>query len=230
MRASGATTPAFSDNRDNAAKNTTATFYAAGNYSFQVTITNASELSATSSVNVTVNQTLASIAITPAMPTLASHAQQQFTAAGYDQFGATMGLTGTQWSATAGSIDDNGLFTAPAASGPVTVTATNGSLSDTATVTVVDTAPTVATPAAATPNQVAGNSTAMSVLGADDDGEANLTYTWTTIRPPAGPQRQRSATMETMRPRTPQPRSTRRAAIRSRSRSPMPANYRRPAV
>ena len=185
-RRSGAATPAFSDNGDNAAKNTTATFYAAGSYSFQVTITNASELSATSSVNVTVNQTLASIAITPAMPTLTSLAQQQFAAAGYDQSGATMGLTGTTWSATAGSIDNNGLFTAPDASGAVTVTATNGSLANTTVVTVVNTAPTVATPASATPSQVAGNATALSVLGADDGGEANLTYTWTITSAPSG--------------------------------------------
>ena len=181
-------------------------------------------------MNVTVNQTLASIAITPAMPTLTSLAQQQFAAAGYDQFGATMGLTGTTWSATAGSIDNNGLFTAPDASGAVTVTATNGSLANTTVVTVVNTAPTVATPASATPSQVAGNATALSVLGADDGGEANLTYTWTITSSPAGPQSQHSATMATMRPRTSRPRSTRRAAIRSRSRSATTAACRRPAV
>ena len=114
-----------------------------------------------------VNQTLTSIAITPATPTLASHAQQQFAATGYDQFGATMVLTGTQWLATAGSIN-YGLFTAPYASGPVTVTASNGLLSNTTVVTVINTAPTVATPAAATPSQVDGNTTALGVLGADD--------------------------------------------------------------
>ena len=61
----GAAIPTFSDNGDNAAKNTTATFYAAGNYSFQVKITAAGGLSATSSVDiVTVNQTLTSISNT----------------------------------------------------------------------------------------------------------------------------------------------------------------------
>ena len=61
----GAAIPTFSDNGDNAAKNTTATFYAAGNYSFQVKITAAGGLSATSSVDiVTVNQTLMSISNT----------------------------------------------------------------------------------------------------------------------------------------------------------------------
>ncbi len=42
----------FSANGTNAAKNTTATFTKAGNYSFQVTITDAGGLSVTSSVNV----------------------------------------------------------------------------------------------------------------------------------------------------------------------------------
>jgi hypothetical protein len=46
--------------------------------------------------------------------------------------------------------------------------------------------PTVATPASASPNPVTGKTTTLSVLGADDGGEANLTYTWTTTgTPPA---------------------------------------------
>ncbi|HEX8325443.1 MAG TPA: discoidin domain-containing protein [Tepidisphaeraceae bacterium] len=47
-------------------------------------------------------------------------------------------------------------------------------------------APTVATAAAAAANPVTGRTTTLSVLGADDAGEANLTYTWaTTGTPPA---------------------------------------------
>ena len=48
----------FSANGSNAAQNTTATFTAAGTYNFLVTITNPAGLTATSSVSVTVNQTL----------------------------------------------------------------------------------------------------------------------------------------------------------------------------
>jgi glucose/arabinose dehydrogenase len=48
--------------------------------------------------------------------------------------------------------------------------------------------PTVATAAAVTPNPVVTGSTAnVSVLGADDGGEANLTYTWSTIGNPPAP-------------------------------------------
>src|SRR5213079_72576 len=47
-------------------------------------------------------------------------------------------------------------------------------------------APTVATAAAANPNPTVTTTTSLSVLGADDAGEANLTYTWATLgTPPA---------------------------------------------
>jgi autotransporter-associated beta strand protein len=45
--------------------------------------------------------------------------------------------------------------------------------------------PTVAT-AAAGPNPLTGTMATLSVLGASDDGEANLTYTWTTTYKPSG--------------------------------------------
>ena len=50
QRAPRAATPTFSANGSNAAKNTTATFSKAGSYTFQVTITDAGGLTATSSV------------------------------------------------------------------------------------------------------------------------------------------------------------------------------------
>ena len=44
----------------------------------------------------------------------------------------------------------------------------------------------MATAAAASPNPVTGTTCNLSVLGADDAGESNLTYTWsTTGTPPA---------------------------------------------
>jgi hypothetical protein len=46
--------------------------------------------------------------------------------------------------------------------------------------------PTVATPAAANPNPVPGTTTNLSVLGADDGGEAALVYSWAAVgNPPA---------------------------------------------
>ena len=52
---------------------------------------------------------------------------------------------------------------------------------------VVNAAPTVQTAASATPATVVGTSTALSVLGADDAGEAGLTYTWATTGTPPEP-------------------------------------------
>jgi hypothetical protein len=48
-------------------------------------------------------------------------------------------------------------------------------------------APTVASAAAANPSSVNATTSALSVLGADDGGEANLTYTWATVGTPPGP-------------------------------------------
>ncbi|MGA2255043.1 MAG: LamG-like jellyroll fold domain-containing protein [Thermoguttaceae bacterium] len=47
--------------------------------------------------------------------------------------------------------------------------------------------PTVAVWAAASPNPVSGTTTALSVLGADDDGASTLTYTWATTGTPPAP-------------------------------------------
>jgi Glucose / Sorbosone dehydrogenase len=47
--------------------------------------------------------------------------------------------------------------------------------------------PTVAVAASANPNPVTGTSTSLGVLGTDDGGEANLTYTWSTTGTPPAP-------------------------------------------
>jgi hypothetical protein len=139
---SGVTTPSFSINGTNAAKNSTATFYAAGNYTFQVTITDTSSLSVTSSVTVTVNQTQTSISDSPGSVTLPDGATQQFTASALDQFGLAMASQPSfTWSVAAGgvggTVSGSGLYTAPSTgTGTATVIAAASSLSGTATVTV----------------------------------------------------------------------------------------------
>ena len=82
----------FSINGNNASKNTTATFAAAGTYGFLVTATDSHGLSATSSVAVSVVQTLTHIAVSPSSATLSLNGQQAFTASGLDQFGHAMPL------------------------------------------------------------------------------------------------------------------------------------------
>ena len=82
--------PSFSANGTNAAKNTTVTFTSAGTYGFTVSIVNSGGLSTSSSVTVTVSQTLASIQVTPFVPYILTGGTQQFSATGLDQFGKTM--------------------------------------------------------------------------------------------------------------------------------------------
>ena len=158
----------FSADGSNAAKDTTATFSKAGSYSFQVTITDPGGLTATSTVNVTVNQTLTAIILSPASLSLRIDGTQQYTATAKDQFGTALALQPTfTWLSTAGTISTAGLLTAPGT--PVanaTVTASSGTVSGTATFSAADQPPTVATPAAASSNPVTGVTCNLSVLGA----------------------------------------------------------------
>jgi parallel beta-helix repeat protein len=142
---SGPAAVAFSANGTNAAKNTTATFTQAGSYSFTVTIKDAGGLTATSSVNVTVNQTLTSVSVSPSSATVANGATKQFTATAKDQFGKAMSAS-IAWSVSTssgspGTISTSGLYTAPSSGSPtvtVKAVATSGSISvsSTASVTV----------------------------------------------------------------------------------------------
>ena len=84
------------------------------------------------------NQVATSVTVTPATIGLSTGAKQQFTATALDQYGAALGSQPTfTWSATTGSITTGGLFTS--AGTAATVTATSGSLSGTAQVTVANT-------------------------------------------------------------------------------------------
>jgi|GEM_PF-318331 len=137
--ADGPTRVSYTANFSNAARNTTVAFEKAGTYVFTCTIRDAAGLSATSSVTVNVVPTLADLAIAPESAVVAPGAATQFTAAGLDQFGDSMGaLSGLTWSVLSGggSIDSTGLYTAPATPGAATIRATNGVVSDTAAVTI----------------------------------------------------------------------------------------------
>lgn len=185
---SGAPAPVFSANGTNASKNATVTFGRAGAYTLQVAVSDGM-LTTTSTVDVVVDQTITSIAVSPATGTVKQNRTQQFSATAKDQFGNTVSNTALVWSVApnGGTITANGLYTAPGALGNYTVTATAGTVSGTANVTVVeDFAPTVATPASASPNPASDGQTQLSVLGADDGGEANLTYTWAATTLPDG--------------------------------------------
>src|SRR5439155_6382698 len=86
---------------------------------------------------------------------------------------------------------DVGYFQAGGA-GALTVSYAGGGLAKQAITAAnlerADRAPTVATPPAANPNPVSANSATLSVVGADESGEAALTYTWSTVSAPGGAQ------------------------------------------
>jgi Legume lectin domain/PKD domain len=129
----------FSANGTNASKNTTATFTKAGNYTLVVTLTDPAGLTATSTVAVTVNQTLTAIVVAPANVTLADGATQQFAATADDQFGAALATQPSfTWSVTGlGSVTSAGLYTAPVSgTGTATVSAAASGVSGSAAVTV----------------------------------------------------------------------------------------------
>jgi hypothetical protein len=135
----GAASPTFSANGTNAAKNFTATFFAAGSYTFKVTITDVNQASITSSVNVVVKQTLTRLTLSPTSSTLAINTTQQFSAHGFDQFNAAMPAT-VAWTLVKGSvgtIGSGGLYSAGASSGSATIHAASGSVAATAPVTVI---------------------------------------------------------------------------------------------
>jgi hypothetical protein len=179
----------FSVNNRNSAKNTVATFHQAGTYTLICTITDAGGLSTTSSVVLTVNQTLSSIKLNPNGGNMEVDTQQQFSATGYDQFNQVLAHQPSfTWAVTGGggSIANNGTYVAPGFAGSVTIAAGSGSVSGTVTITVQNKPPQVTQQASAQQSSVSGTSTNLQVQASDDGGSSNLIYTWSVQNKPQG--------------------------------------------
>lgn len=161
-------------------------------YSYYVAaVDNKGEGAASNIASAKIAQALTSIDVSPASVALNTNHSQQFAANGKDQFGASLvtqpSFTWSVDNGGVGSVDQNGLYNAGATAGTAVIRATSGSVSGAANVTVINSAPTISTHAVANPNPVTGTTTNLSVLGADDGGEANLTYTWSTSGTPPAP-------------------------------------------
>ena len=183
----GATTPTFNNANNN---NTNVTFYQAGSYTFAVTVTDSIGLSATSSVTVTVAQTLSSLSVTPANVSVVNGATQQFTAAAVDQFGKAMtSQPAFTWQVNGGgsTISSTGLFTARSGTGnvQVKVSASGQNAQANVTVTPTPTTPVITQPASANQSPVTGTGTQLQVQATDADG-ATPTYSWSVTSQPAG--------------------------------------------
>lgn len=138
----GPATAALTRNASNLAKSTTATFTAAGTYTFEVFVDNGSGAVA-SSVTFVVSQTPTGLAATPAPAIVAPGATLQLGAVFVDQFGAAIvgSAPGATWTllSGAGTVSGSGLYSAPGVQAVATVRATSGAMS-------VDVAVTTATP------------------------------------------------------------------------------------
>jgi RHS repeat-associated protein len=91
---------------------------------------------------------------------------------------AITGATSTTYTTPVVALaDSGGLYRCVATNAQGTATSSSAQL------TVLNSAPTVVTPAAASAVALAGKTTALSVLGADDGGATALTYTWVATGP-----------------------------------------------
>ena len=138
----------FSVNDSNAAKNTTVTFYAAGDYTFQVAITDALGLQVQGTVEVFVQHTQTSATVSPARQAIVPGGSASFTATALDQFGNAMrpqqpftwSLGGTGDMVSWGSSSQYANYTAPPDGGSqsLSVNASSGGAAATANLAVDD--------------------------------------------------------------------------------------------
>jgi hypothetical protein len=113
----------------------------AGSYMFTAIISDGSR-SVSSSVTVTVDQTLTRVQVSPASASVLDGATQPFSASALDQFGAPLAMQPTfTWSIDAGGLGEigsDGLYTAPTTGvGSATVRARSGTTSASVTVSVM---------------------------------------------------------------------------------------------
>jgi len=146
----------FSDNATNTAKVTTATFARTGTYTFRLTVRDRANrdvdgnvtgghLTMSDPIRVEVAQVLGEFVVTPAAPTVMSGAAVKIAFQQFDQFGDSPvgGIGAWGWSIDGpGYIDTGYFYNAPQdRTGPVTIRATNGTVTASATINVVDLAP-----------------------------------------------------------------------------------------
>ena len=151
-------------------------FAAAGTYTLQLTADDG-ELTASDTVVVTVEAApvLTQIAVSPAAVTLLVGSGQAFSVSGLDQYGAAIAANVT-WTATGGSIDPGGNYTAGASPGNFSVTATDGSVSGSASVSIASSPPTAS--AGGPYGGVEGSSIALSGAGSSDADNDIVDYDW----------------------------------------------------
>ena len=163
-------------NNTNSAKNSVATFTAAGTYVFQALITNSAVgTSVVSTVTITVNQTPTSHVIFPGTIIMAAGASMQFAAGEADQFGQIIYSLSATWSVSngGGSINSGGVYTAATTGGSSTIKAVFAD-SSSATETI-----TVAAPIAWYKADSPSGTTLIDSSGQGKNGQLNGTTSFT---------------------------------------------------
>jgi hypothetical protein len=135
---SGANNAGFSPNNSNAAKTSRATFNRAGNYTLRVTTTDAGNLTTSRDLSLTVNQTPTTVTISPASGTYRVRTLLSLGVAVRDQFAQIINSPSVTWTSNGGSLTGDGWFDLGSVPGNVTLTATSGLASTTATYVVED--------------------------------------------------------------------------------------------
>ena len=154
---------------------------AAGSASITATL---NSVSGSTTVTVTA-PSITAISVSPDGLTLPLNVTQQFVATASYSDGSSQDLvTGVAWSSSATSvatIDNNGLASLLTA-GTVTITAQVGSLTDTATITIVGAHLTSIAISPATPTMAAGTEQQFTATGSFDDGSTQVlpTVQWTS--------------------------------------------------
>jgi uncharacterized protein YjdB len=138
----------------------------------------------TGSATLTVTPVLTSISVTPNTASIAAGDTEAFTATGTYSDGSTQNLTGATWSSSVGSVAtvSGGLATG-VAQGTVTITASSGSISGSATLTVTAPVLTLISIGPASPSIAAGTTQQFVATGTYSDGSTqNLSSsaTWSS--------------------------------------------------
>lgn len=175
----------------NAAKTTTVRFTRAGSYTLRATIRDAAGATVTSDiVALPVTATPTTVTVEPSATSIPTGTTLTFAATVRDQFGLPLSpQPAVTWSAVGGTINPTtGAFVSTAA-GAAAITATTTGLPPTIAAATVysgtNRPPTVASSASTTIGSDLVT-VALKALGADDAGEAALTYRWLCIAAPSG--------------------------------------------
>jgi len=123
---------------DDSSPSTNASFSEIGNYILRLSADDG-ELSSSDTVAITIDAdpVLSDIVVTPSVASLIAGETQQFSSTGLDQTGSPFPIS-PNWSATGGTVDNTGLYTAGNITGSYSVTAEEGAISGAASVSIQD--------------------------------------------------------------------------------------------